>query len=244
MGDLLKKIPFDVATLGRAPIGEPSLLPALGGVYLAIDIANRVWYVGKAESIRDRLRTHNKMDQFLEKNATLIAWQTEPDPARREQLETTLIKHFRPLINNNHNFNSLPQADFGLTREEELQRYLQLRIDQKMINLEIAALGPNIVSHCEAAGGTISIPAGSIWCGTAKSWRYSDDCEKQMSDILARKAAERDDGRAVVIALTTSPRCRASAAAQSEEIRQFLHGFLIYHIGKIPKGRPSALGGG
>ena len=27
-------------------------------------------------------------------------------------------------------------------------------------------------------------------------------------------------------------------AAQARELRQFLHGFVIYHLGKIPKGRP------
>ena len=31
------------------------------------------------------------------------------------------------------------------------------------------------------------------------------------------------------------------SAAQAEEIRQFLHGFLIYHLGKIPAGRSAAL---
>jgi DNA repair protein RecO (recombination protein O) len=30
--------------------------------------------------------------------------------------------------------------------------------------------------------------------------------------------------------------------AQTTEIRQFLHGFLIYHLGKIPRGRAAALG--
>jgi DNA repair protein RecO (recombination protein O) len=29
-----------------------------------------------------------------------------------------------------------------------------------------------------------------------------------------------------------------ATAAQARELRQFLHGFLIYHLGKIPKGRP------
>jgi DNA repair protein RecO (recombination protein O) len=33
------------------------------------------------------------------------------------------------------------------------------------------------------------------------------------------------------------------SAAQVEEIRQFLHGFLVYHTGKIPKGRAAALAG-
>lgn len=32
-----------------------------------------------------------------------------------------------------------------------------------------------------------------------------------------------------------------ATAAQAEAIRQFLHGFLIYHLGKIPKGRNSAI---
>jgi DNA repair protein RecO (recombination protein O) len=31
------------------------------------------------------------------------------------------------------------------------------------------------------------------------------------------------------------------SAAQSREIRQFLHGFLTYHLGKIPRGRTAAL---
>jgi len=30
-----------------------------------------------------------------------------------------------------------------------------------------------------------------------------------------------------------------STAAQAKELRQFLHGFLIYHLGKLPKGRPA-----
>jgi DNA repair protein RecO (recombination protein O) len=33
-----------------------------------------------------------------------------------------------------------------------------------------------------------------------------------------------------------------ASAAQVIEMRQFLHGFLIYHLGRIPKGRGNALG--
>jgi len=28
-----------------------------------------------------------------------------------------------------------------------------------------------------------------------------------------------------------------ASAVQARELRQFLHGFLLYHLGKIPKGR-------
>jgi len=29
-----------------------------------------------------------------------------------------------------------------------------------------------------------------------------------------------------------------ATATQAKELRQFIHGFIIYHLGKIPKGRP------
>ncbi|HEY9509907.1 MAG TPA: DNA repair protein RecO C-terminal domain-containing protein, partial [Verrucomicrobiae bacterium] len=32
-----------------------------------------------------------------------------------------------------------------------------------------------------------------------------------------------------------------ASAAQAASLRQFLHGFLIYHLGKIPKGRTDAI---
>lgn len=32
--------------------------------------------------------------------------------------------------------------------------------------------------------------------------------------------------------------------AQADELRQFLHGFLIFHLGRLPKGRAAALAGG
>lgn len=53
------------------------------------------------------------------------------------------------------------------------------------------------------------------------------------------------EARALANALTNGdwkslPELRATAA-QAEAIRQFLHGFLIYHLGKIPKGRAQAV---
>jgi len=53
--------------------------------------------------------------------------------------------------------------------------------------------------------------------------------------------------RALVNALTETdwenlPELRATAA-QATAIKQFLHGFLIFHLGKIPKGREHAVGG-
>ncbi len=226
MRDLLAKSPLEVGSLGRAPIGEPGFLPALGGVYLAIDAADRVWYVGQALSIRNRLSAHEKMPLFLEKKATLIAWQTEPDEERCAQLEIAAIGHFHPPLNDQHNFNALPHADFGLTPDEEIERYLQRRIDLKLIELELAALGPNIVSHCEQAGGKITHGLGSIWYLTAKSYNYSSECEQQKQALLLRQKTEKEDGTAAVKSETTSPRYKLNAAALSAEIAARMAPFL------------------
>jgi len=55
-----------------------------------------------------------------------------------------------------------------------------------------------------------------------------------------------DGARALIRALTDSDwpviaRLKASAA-QLREIQQFLHGFLIYHLDRLPRGRSEALG--
>jgi len=226
MRDLLARSPLEVGSLGRAPIGEPGFLPALAGVYLAIDAADRVWYVGQARSIRDRFVAHEKMPKFLEKKATLIAWQTEPDEERCTQLEIAAIEHFHPPLNDRHNFNALPHADFGLTPEQEVERYLQLRIDLKLTELELAALGPNIVSQCEQAGDKITHGLGTIWYITTKSYNYSGECELQKQALLLQQKTEREDGTAAVKAETTSPRYKLNAGALSAEIAARMAPFL------------------
>jgi hypothetical protein len=217
MRDLLTKSPVDVASLARAPIGELSFLPAACGIYLAIDAADRVWYVGKAVSIRERLNGHEKMAKFSEKKVAAIAFQTEADEKRYSQLEVDAIKHFHPPLNDQHNFNELPRADFGLSPEEEIERFFLLRIDLKMISLELAALAPNIVSQCEQAGGRISHQNGSLWYVTVQSWKYSEECEKQKQELLRRQKDEREKGTALVTSETTSPRYKLNASALAAE---------------------------
>ena len=218
MQDFLPKCPLDVASLGRAPLGEPSFLPDAGGVYLAVDTANRVWYVGKAESsIRERLAGHERLTEFSERKATLIAWQTEGDEERCSQLEKAAIEHFHPPLNFQHNFNELPRAAFGLSPDEEIERFFRLRINAKMIELDLAALEPNVVSHCEQAGGKISHHYGTLWYQTVSSWKYSKECEEQKQQLLLRQQCERENGVALVRAETTSPRYKLNSSALAPE---------------------------
>src|SRR5262245_16662461 len=89
---LLPKPPLETGSLGRASLGEPEKLPAEPGVYLALDNAGRVWYVGIAESIRARLAAHDRTDDFRASHVTAIAWKSVQEPSERRRLESDLIK--------------------------------------------------------------------------------------------------------------------------------------------------------
>ena len=60
-----------------------------------------------------------------------------------------------------------------------------------------------------------------------------------------RKAGLSAGARKIVQAFSKSdwPACLRlkPARAQTDELRQFLHGFLIFHLGRLPKGRAAAL---
>lgn len=70
-----------------------------------MDTANRVWYVGLADSLRARLAVHDRLPHFKKNGVTSIAWQFETDDKRRRHLEKELIEFFHPPLNFQHNFN-------------------------------------------------------------------------------------------------------------------------------------------
>jgi len=215
----LPQAPLDIASLARSPIGYDSLLPAEPGVYLAIDDANRVWYVGTADSIRDRIAGHDRMEDFKRSKVTSIAWKPEDGDPRRRQLEEKLIKFHHPPLNSQHNHAQAPLADFGLSREQEIDRFLQLRLDLRWIEAEMEALKPNIVTRCEMAGGKIEHPLGSIRVQAYKSWKYSEELESLKQELQQKEQEEKQNGVAKVKAVTMSPVVRLKAEATLQEAK-------------------------
>ena len=211
--------------MGAAPLGQPQFLPAAAGVYLAIDAASRVWYIGLAESIRERLSVHEHFGDFREKKVTAIAWQAESDAELRRALEKTAIEYFHPPLNVQHNFNELPRTELGLSPEDEIERFFRLKIQAKLIELELAALSPNVVSQCETAGGKIAHQLGTISYQTYPSWRYSEETESLKQDLLQRQQ-ERENGRAIARSEKMSPVTKLNGAVLASEIAILLSAVL------------------
>jgi hypothetical protein len=218
----IRKPPVEIADLAKAPLNQLDLLPASAGVYFAVDAAGRVWYIGRAGSIRERLKEHNQMPKFREHGVALIAWQPEADDTRCGELEEELIKCYHPPLNFQHNFSELPRVDFGLSPEAEIERFLRLKIQLKLIMLEVAALSPNIVSQCEQAGGRVTHQLGTVTYQTYESWQFSKEAQRLKQELLQRQKDEKEDGRAVVISSTTAPRAKPDASALSSELAALL----------------------
>src|SRR5580692_3043553 len=124
----VQRAPFQVSKLARVPVGQLELLPAAPGVYLGIDDANRVWYVGLASSLRERLRGHERMPDFGTRGVTVIAWKEFEEEKCRE-VETAAIQFFGPPLNLQNN-DAFPCSATGLSPDEEIERYLRLKFEQ------------------------------------------------------------------------------------------------------------------
>ena len=196
----VQKAPCQVPKLAKTPLGQLEILPASAGVYLAIDDASRVWYVGQAVSLRQRLKTHDRMMDFRTWGVTAIAWK-EVDEEKCSELEGAAIEFFQPPLNLQNN-NAFPCAATGLSSEEEIERYLRLRLELKWILLELESLKPNIVSHCLKAGGEITRPLGTVQARPYPYWQFSRAVDELQQKLTELKKQEQENGLAVRIEKT------------------------------------------
>lgn len=62
-------------------------------------------YIGKAESLRERLGDHERLTEAMERGAThlLVHIPRTIDPIRYDEAERRLIRHFTPPLNTQHN---------------------------------------------------------------------------------------------------------------------------------------------
>jgi hypothetical protein len=215
----LRTPPVNVEDLPKLDLDALANAPAQPGVYLAIDNAGRVWYVGIANSLRQRLTTHDRLEDFKAHGVSCIAWLNESRPDNRLQIERDLIEFCHPPLNNQNNFNSLPTFDYGLSQEQEIERFFRLRIQQKLIELEIERLKPNLVTYCEQAPNRKIIhPLGTIQAQSYKSWKFSPELEERKRQLLEAQKAEKESGVAKVKSISISPVARIAAGVLSGEV--------------------------
>jgi hypothetical protein len=89
---------------------------AVGGIYMMCGVAlNGTWdpkYIGKADSFKDRLCSHDKWDPATILGATHVHALVVPQSAERDRIEKMLIEHFNPPLNVQHR--TQPPASIGI----------------------------------------------------------------------------------------------------------------------------------
>jgi len=214
---ILSESPVSIGKLSRLSLTSLNGLPDSGGVYFAIDRGQRVWYVGLATSLRQRWMAHEYFEECHSNGVESIAWvEVSSDSARRE-LERSCIKFFRPPINDRMNHPDLPRIAFGLSPDQEVERFMRLQIQKRLIEMEIELLKPNLVSQCEGrTDGKITHYLGTISAQNYTTWTFSAEVDRLAKELKEQKAKEKANGSATVKGVKTSPIARVKAQKLNE----------------------------
>ena len=199
---------IDVKKLASVPLNDLQGLPVYSGVYLAIDNALRVWYVGSSINLRQRLLTHDKLEDFKENNVTKIAFL--PSENYQED-ESKLINQFDPPLNSLNDFKKyhLPHVPVdNLSPQQCFDRYCEVKELLKMLEDEAELLKPNVVSFIEnnSEDGTKYVGKNvRAWLTSRPTYQHTEAVAKLEKQVKELKKKEIDEGVAKVIKTSTYP---------------------------------------
>lgn len=193
--------------LPKIPLTNTANLPTSSGIYLVIDDANRVWYVGKASNLLERHKTHEHREDFLQNNCTKICVFIWEDLEDIDEWEDYNIKHYNPPINNN--LKQLPIRDLGYDKNHFLTRYGEIKEIIRTLEQEMSQLKPNIVSILEEQPeAKIKTLEFTAYITKRKIYQYSDAI-KEIEELLKRKKEEeKEKGIAIISGYSIYPTVR------------------------------------
>lgn len=94
---------FNLDNLPAVSITKIEKLPAVAGIYFAIDSSDRLWYIGKAKNINQRWMNHHRyhqLEKINRKTPILLKWyECENDENILTQLENYFIEAYHPELN-------------------------------------------------------------------------------------------------------------------------------------------------
>lgn len=194
--------------LGKVLLNDRANLPDAKGIYLAIDSANRIWYIGKASSIRERHSNHERYSDFVANNVQHIAFFVWEDEEDVNEWEKENIEHYNPPLNDHHRTPEdlePPVINLGYNKSKYVERYKELKTLLESIETEIEELKPNLVSILEMNGGKIKNEFYRGHLSKRDNYQFSkylQDLEQEVKDL---KKKEKEDGTAVVVSTSIFP---------------------------------------
>lgn len=204
--------------LPRIPLGQVNLLPESPGLYLVIDGANRVWYVGQASNLKERHQNHEHLPEFKKHKCTYVCpfiWEDSDD---LDFWERENINHYQAPIN--ENLHEAPILDLGYDSNQYLDRYAEIKMMISNLTTELEQLKPNLISVLEQQPeGKIKTEYTTAFITRRKVWQYSQEVENFKEQVKQLKKQEEENGTAVLIGHTIFPVVRnQKVIAQEVEV--------------------------
>jgi hypothetical protein len=197
---------IEIKKLANVDINQPENLPDESGIYLLIDSANRVWYVGKSDiSLRSRHRQHERKADFLSSKADKIAYFVWNDLEDIHELEVDLIRKYNPPLNDLHTEESLPIVDLGYSKDKYLERYKEIRLIQKALEAELGDLKPNLVTLIESNGGNFKTLEFSAYLSKRVTYSYPIEIIALEEKLKVMKKKSEEDKTASVKNISVFP---------------------------------------
>ncbi|MBP0016900.1 MAG: GIY-YIG nuclease family protein [Cyanobacteria bacterium SBLK] len=100
MQHLIDPKSINLANLPAVPLCDRKKLPAIPGIYFAIDSLGNIQYIGRSQDINQRWRNHHREKTLEEIGKIKIAYLKISDVDLLPAIEDALIVWFNPLLNN------------------------------------------------------------------------------------------------------------------------------------------------
>ncbi len=91
---------LDICKLPSLPLEEKYKLPDIAGIYLCINEAEEIYYIGQSKNINRRWLQHHRNYQLEDIGNIRIAWIAISETSLLNDIETALIEYFNPSLNN------------------------------------------------------------------------------------------------------------------------------------------------
>lgn len=146
---ILTFTPASIAKMSKCAINSLKQLPESPGIYFLIDDVNRVYYVGKAINLRQRLSKHDKMADF-ECCAQFVAYSQWLHEEDLDRMERQAIVLFDPPLNSNlRQRDQFLFAKTGLDEEQTVEWSVLLKTWIKLFEDEYENHKTNLITIFE-----------------------------------------------------------------------------------------------
>lgn len=182
----------------NVPFHKLEQLPEQDGIYLITDAANRVWYIGQSENIKQRVCNHELYDDFVKNNCSQVCvflWQDSED---LDFWEEQNINYYQSPLN--RLIVEKPETNLGYDRSEYFNRYADIKYQMGCLQSELEQLKPNIVTMLEEFEDCkLKTDVLTAYIQKRHRWEYSNDVLYLEAKLNTLKNQEQINGIAKIV---------------------------------------------